>query len=340
VNILPLHFVVFMLIAFITSFVGTYCYRTIAIRKGVLANPNFRTLHKQSMPRGGGVVFSLVFVIAVILLGFLDVVDTDLVLTLGIGGGLASIFGFIDDVAHIRASIKFAIQSCLAVWIMICFDGGPLVSIDWLPVWLAWLVSWFLLVWMINLYNFIDGVDGMASSGAFFICTILALILVITDGSPDLLLIFSLLAVSCVGFLLFNWPPASIFMGDSGSVFLGYCFGALIIKTTMISEISFLTWLVILGYFIGDTTTTTCIRVLKVKKWYGAHRSHAYQNLARIWDSHFKVTISVVTYHIVWLLPLAIWSSLKPIMAPLAVVLALLPSIYWAFRFGPLLSSE
>lgn len=334
------HSMLLVALVFLTSFFGTYFYRSIAIQKGILANPNFRTLHENPKPRGGGIVFSWVFILAVFILGQSGAIGLDLVLAIGIGGGLASFFGFIDDVTNIRPIIKLSTQGCLAAWIMICFNGGPLATNLWLPVWLSWFLSWFLLIWLINLYNFMDGVDGMAASGAIYICMILILITYILGGSSfNLSLLCLLLAMSCLGFLSFNWPPASIFMGDSGSVFLGYCFGVFIMKTTMTSDISFWTWLVIFGYFVGDTTTTIILRIMIVKKWYGAHRSHAYQNLARILGSHIKVTGGVLVYHVVWLMPLAIWSSLEPGLAPLATVFALLPSIYWALRFGPLLSS-
>ena len=179
----------------------------------------------------------------------------------------------------------------------------------------------------------------MAASGAVFISITLLISLVQSGSSSDLPVLLSLLAASSMAFLFFNWPPASVFMGDSGSVFLGYIFGALIVYSVSIGEVSFWTWLVVFGYFLGDTTTTTTIRVLRVKKWYGAHRSHAYQNLARIWGSHLKVTGGVLIYHLFWLLPLAIWSAQSPGGEPVAAVLALLPSVLWAIRYGPLLSS-
>lgn len=328
-----------MALVLLAGYLGTQFYLSIAIQKGILANPNYRTLHQRPVPRGGGIVFSMIFVLGSVILGFFHLISIELVLALGLGGGAAALFGFIDDVVDIRASIKLFIQGCLAAWVLFCFGGGPLATIGWIPVWVSLIVSWALLIWMINLYNFMDGVDGMAISGAIFISMTLMLGLVITGGPVSLSLLFALLAMSCVGFLLLNWPPARVFMGDSGSVFLGYCFGALIINTTMNGDISIWTWLIAMGYFIGDTTTTMVLRLMIVKKWYHAHRSHAYQNLARIWDDHRKVTGSVLFYHLAWLLPLSIWSSLTPIFAPLAAVLALAPAILWTIRFGPRLSS-
>ena len=312
-------------LSFIISLVCTRYYKSLAIASDIVATPNFRTLHEHPIPRGGGLIFSLIFVLIIFGLGTDSIISIDLMLALGVGGGLAAIFGFADDVINIRASVKLIIQFCLAAWILICFDGGPLQTFQWLPVWLSWSVSLFMLLWMINLYNFIDGVDGMASSGAIYICIVITFILYITDGPFFLIVVFSLLAACCLGFLFYNWPPASVFMGDSGSVFLGYCFGALIVYTTMSNDISFWTWLIVLGYFVSDTTTTTILRLLTVKRWYGEHRSHAYQNLARIWDSHLKVTGGILSYNLLWLSPLAVWSSLNAEQAPIAVLIAVIP---------------
>ena len=110
------------------------------------------------------------------------------------------------------------------------------------------------IVWMINAYNFMDGIDGMAVSGALCITGTLTLIMLITNGSSELAVLFVLLMTSVGAFIIFNWPPASIFMGDSGSVFLGYVFGSFILITVARDEISLWTWLVIFGYFFADTT--------------------------------------------------------------------------------------
>jgi Fuc2NAc and GlcNAc transferase len=140
--------------------------------------------------------------------------------------------------------------------------------------------------------------------------------------------------------MLFNWPPASIFMGDAGSVFLGYLFGSLILVTVMVGDVTIWTWLVVLGYFFADTSVTQIMRVILVKKWYLAHRSHAYQNLARITGSHLKVTSGVVLYNLIWILPLTFWSALSPETSLYAVVLAVFPGILVAYRYGPRLSSS
>jgi len=324
----------------ICSVIFTHFYKSLAIRKAIIANTNERTLHQQPIPHGGGIVFSTLFVLAVFVLGMLHIISFEMLMVIGMGGFTATLFGFVDDATDLRASVKLIIQSILAGWVIFWLDGGVLATVEWLPVWLSWFLTWFLLVWMMNLYNFMDGVDGMAASGAVFVAMALIVVLLMTGEFSSLVLLFSLLALSCSGFLLYNWPPASIFMGDSGSVFLGYLFGSLIIKTTTTGEISIWTWIVVFGYFFAETNLTIFLRILFVKKWYHAHKSHAYQNLARVLNSHIKVTGAVQIYHFLYLFPITIWTVLTPNWAPVATIMALMPAAIITFRFGPIFSSD
>ena len=264
-------------------------------------------------------------------------------LVFAIGGLLASVIGYIDDVFSLSALNKLILQCLLVLWVMIIFNN----SMEEPPVWISSLqyafLTMFFLVWLINAYNFIDGIDGMAISAAVLILsTLLCTILFTNNGNNpiELLLIILALLASCLGFFFYNWPKASIFMGDSGSIFLGYCFGALLVYSTITENITVFTWLVVFGYYLSDTTVTTLIRLFIVKKWYGTHRSHAYQNLARVLKSHSIVTNGVIIYHLLWLLPLAISTTLMPEYKFFAVLLAFLPSIVWALRFGPLFSKD
>ena len=197
-----------------------------------------------------------------------------------------------------------------------------------------------------NVYNFIDGIDAMAATAAIFVSAAAALVLFVEGTQKEMpadvgvMLVFGLVAVCSFGFLIFNWPPASMFMGDSGSLFLGFVFGAMIAKTVLDDQMSMWTWVIIFGYLAGDTTTTTILRIFVTSKWYGEHRSHAYQNLARIWGSHLTVVVGVTLFHLLWILPLAIWSALMPATAPLAALFALLPVVLWTLRNGPMRSSS
>ena len=324
----------------LVSFGGVYLYEKIANKLKIVSNPNFRTLHEEPIPRGGGFVFSISFILVIFISWKHFQLSDTLVFILGVGGGLAALFGFIDDVKNIRARVKLGIQFMLSGGVIFLLYSENLLLLSWMPNFITIPAFLFGMVWMMNAYNFMDGVDGMAASGAIFASLTLALVLLIGDGSDTLIPIFIVIASTVSGFIVFNWPPATIFMGDAGSVFLGFTFGSLFLFTTINGELSIWNWLMVFGYFFSDTTVTQIVRVISVKKWYLAHRSHAYQNIARITKSHSKVTVGVIMYDVIWILPLTVWSVLEPEMAPILAMAAIAPALVVSFKYGPLLSSS
>jgi Fuc2NAc and GlcNAc transferase len=304
-----------------------------------VADPNYRSLHQQPTPSGGGVAFALVFLVVLGGAWLARPADPRLMMAVGAGGFAAALAGFLDDRHETAQRVKLAIYASLSAWALFCAGGRPLVDLPWVPAVIDLAFSWIALVWLMNLYNFMDGIDGMASSGAVGICTILCLALWLRGGDQALLFSSALLAACCLGFLVFNWPPARIFMGDAGSLFLGYSFAAMVALTVTRGQVSAWTWLVILGYFAGDTTTTVLWRMATTRRFYQGHRSHAYQNLARVLGSHLRVVRGVLLYQLLWLVPLTVWSVRRPDTAPLAAALALGPVVAWTIRFGPRMSS-
>jgi Fuc2NAc and GlcNAc transferase len=162
----------------------------------------------------------------------------------------------------------------------------------------------------------------------------------LTGNANPPLIVFGTIAAAVTAYLVFNLPPASLFMGSAGSLFLGFFFCGAIALSVAAGALSLWTWLVLFGYFAGDTTTTTVLRVFLTPRWYGEHRSHAYQNLARVGGSHRRVLYGVTAYHVLWLVPLALWSVRVPAAAPAAAALAFAPVIVWTYRYGPRLSSS
>jgi len=325
---------------FTVTVIGMYLYRIVSVKTTIVANINYRSLHKLPTPTGGGIVFAMTFITSLIILWWLDQLSDDLFLVLGVGGAVATVFGFLDDRFQISVKYKLVVQFLLSCWVLFWFNSGPLVSIDWLPSLIAILITLLLLVWIINAYNFMDGIDGMAASGAIFVSGSISIVLLVTNSSSPILILSTSLLACASAFIIFNWPPASIFMGDAGSIFLGYIFGSQIIYTTMNNEVSIYTWLIVFSYFIADTTATQISRIILLKKWNKAHRSHAYQNIARISNSHFKVTVGNVLYSIFWLFPLLIWSIVDPAMAGISSIASLLPAFIMSFKYGPFLSAD
>lgn len=332
------------LVAAVAVYTGSLWYHGFACRHDIIARINSRTLHTRLVPRGAGVVLGSVFVLFTTAAWTIGVVPQDLALGLIFGGAVATLVGFADDVWQIRASWKLGIHACLAlcllfIWYRPLYAPALAGSAPGVRL-LALALLAFVPVWLINMYNFIDGIDGMASGGAVFICATTVLVLHLKAADSGLIFTVTLLGCCCLGFLFLNLPPARMFMGDAGSIFLGFSVSAVAIWSILSGQIGAWTWLVILSYFIGDTTTTTLSRMVLVPKWYGVHRSHAYQNLARIMNSHARVVYGVTLYHFCWALPLAVWSTVRPEYGPLAAVLSLGPVVLWTLRFGPRFSSD
>ena len=321
------------------AMLGTRMYRVFAVRRGIVANPNFRSLHQRPIPRGAGIVLGLVAVGGFATMWWMGRVDGALTATLVAGGLSATLFGFLDDAVQVRPIAKLLAQCVLAGAILWAVGVPAIGDFPAVPESAFVLASWFALVWLLNAYNFIDGIDGLAASGAVLISALAIVALVLGGADGGVRLVFAVLAACNLGFLLFNWPPASIFMGDAGSLFLGFSVATLLTATVTRGRIPLWTWIVILAFFITDTTTTTTLRIFMTDRWYGEHRSHAYQNLARL-HGHAPVLRGVVIYHLVWLLPLTVWSVLRPVTAPLAALAAVLPVACWTYRYGPRLSSS
>jgi Fuc2NAc and GlcNAc transferase len=202
-------------------------------------------------------------------------------------------------------------------------------------MYMGWLLNIFAviyLVWLLNLYNFMDGIDGLAGAEAVSVCIgVVTLLAWRVPGTWDWCLP-ALLSLATLGFLVWNWPPAKIFMGDVGSCFLGLTLGGLSIQSATIDPALFWSWLILLGVFIVDSTSTLLHRILRGEKPYQPHRSHGYQNAALLFKSHLAVTAVVATINIVWLLPIAFFVALGSIQGITGLVLAYIPLIGLAIK--------
>jgi len=187
------------------------------------------------------------------------------------------------------------------------------------------------LVWFLNLYNFMDGIDGIACIEAITVAIAAGLIVLFHGDNTYSQILFTLAA--CVsGFLVWNWPPAKIFMGDASSGFLGFTLGLIAIITSQENSINLWSWFILLSVFIVDATYTLVRRIVNGDKWYEAHRSHAYQILARKFSSHKKVSVGVFFINLIWLFPLAFLASVFHYWAPVISLVAIFPLVYIAYK--------
>lgn len=318
------------------SLVLTGLIRRYALARRIIDMPNERSSHRIPTPRGGGVAIVVVFLCSVALLWRDGLLATGPFLAIA-GSGLAiALVGFLDDHGHVAARWRLLVHFAGAAWALAWLGGMPP-----LPMWgieadlgkTGWVIAAFGLVWLLNLYNFMDGIDGIAGIEAVTVCAGGALLwwLLRPDGVEWFLALS--LAAAVAGFLFWNFPAARIFMGDAGSGFLGIVLGVLAVQAAWHEPRLLWSWLILLGVFVVDATVTLLRRVKRGEKFYEAHRSHAYQYAARTLGGHVKVSLAVAGINLAWLLPVALLVGLGHLDGWIALVVAYLPLVALAYRF-------
>ena len=298
-------------LAALCSYLATALYLHFAHHARIVDIPDHRSAHSQPTPSGGGVAMVLPALLVACLIDYAGWVDFDrwgLYLPLG---GIA-ILGYLDDRFNLPVILRLLAQVLATVAVLFFLAGSVgeqlagqhfLVNIA-----VAALLALYIL-WTVNLYNFMDGIDGIAVSQAL---TVLggALLMVLSKGiveAHDSILLALVLLGSICGFAVWNWSPARIFMGDTGSLFLGFLIAVASLDTALQGWLSICAWLILMGVFISDASCTLLMRLLKGERIYQAHSSHAYQRAARQFG-HQGVTLVMIAINLLWLLPLA-WTA-------------------------------
>ena len=316
----------------------TALLRRYALARSLLDVPNARSSHSLPTPRGGGVAIVVAFLLGLCVAFFtgLGIAAELFYALLGAGLGIA-LLGFLDDHGHIAARWRLLGHFLAAAWALYWLGGLPPLAVFGGLLQLSWVghvLAAFYLVWLLNLYNFMDGIDGIASVEAICVCLGGAILYALLETSLLTDLPLLMLAAAVLGFLLWNFPPARIFMGDAGSGFLGIVLGVLSLQAAWISPVLLWGWLILLGVFIVDATLTLLRRLLRGEKVYEAHRSHAYQYASRQFGRHLPVTVSVAILNLAWLLPLAISVALGWLDGLAGVVIAYAPLLVLAWVLG------
>ncbi|WBE25054.1 MraY family glycosyltransferase [Denitrificimonas caeni] len=320
---------------FIAAFVLTWVLRRYALASSLMDIPNERSSHSVPTPRGGGVAIVLSFLAVLPLLGVMQWLPWSAVIaTVGAGAAVA-VLGFLDDHGHIAARWRLLGHFSAAAWALYWLGGlPPLLVFGYtfdLGIFGSILAAVYI-VWLLNLYNFMDGIDGIASVEAICVCLGGALLYALL-GASVLALLPLLLAAAVAGFLCWNFPPARIFMGDAGSGFLGLILAVLSLQAAWFKAELLWSWVILLGVFVVDATFTLLRRLLRGDKVYEAHRSHAYQYASRQFGAHRSVTLAVLLINLVWLLPLALAVGLGYLDGLLGVLIAYVPLLLLAIKF-------
>jgi len=318
------------------SWLLTGLLRRYALSRRLLDIPNARSSHTTPTPRGGGAAIVLAFMAALPVLRLGGGVTTSALVGLAGAGALVALIGFWDDHDHLSAGRRLAAHFLAAGWVLYWLGGLPPLPLFGFMVdfgWLGHLLAAVYLVWLLNLYNFMDGIDGIAGIEAITVAIGGGLLGWWLIPAADGWLLPVVLAAAVAGFLGWNFPVAKIFMGDAGSGFVGLLLGIFSIQAAWLFPALFWSWVILLGVFVVDATLTLLRRILRGKKFYEAHRSHAYQHAARVGGSHPKVSLATGAINIFWLLPVAALVAQGLLPGVVGVAIAYPPLVWLAMRF-------
>ncbi len=325
-----LPFLLFALGAFGAAWVATGAVLRWLERRAILDHPNHRSSHARPTPRGAGLA-----VVAVVLAAWSLAASLGgalmLYLPLFAAAVVLAAVSWRDDLHGLGALPRLAVQATAVAAGMTALPGGGAVFQGLLPVWLDMAVAGFLWLWFINLFNFMDGIDGLAGTEAASIGVGLFLMAVAGALSGEAGLYALILAAAALGFLPWNWHPARIFLGDVGSVTLGYLIGWLLLWTA--AQGLWAAALLLPLYYLADATRTLLARLRRREKVWLAHRDHYYQRAVRRGLGHDSVVRTVLGVNLV-LMVCAVTSLEGGMVGAAALTVGALSvgAVLWYFR--------
>lgn len=323
------------LLSLLASTLLTGWIRGRAIKRGMLDWPNQRSSHTVPTPRGGGLSIVIVNSVAILTGVLLDWVPATFGAAL-IPGYLAIAWvGWLDDLRGVPPVLRLLVHLAATAWVLlvmvvVAFEAHSSAVIS-LSAALAVAFVWIALTWAVNLFNFMDGIDGIAAAQALFTGAIGVVVATLQDV-PGLAFLLGGVSAAAAGFLVWNWQPAKIFMGDVGSGSLGFLLAAAPVVGVRFDALW--PWVILWAAFFVDSTVTLLRRALLRQRIVDAHRSHAYQILSRRWNSHSRVTLAYSLVNVTWVAPLAIAAAVQPQAGPWLALVAALPMIVLALRVG------
>jgi Fuc2NAc and GlcNAc transferase len=326
---------IFAVVVFV-GFVLTLLIQKSALRTNRLDIPNERSSHTSPTPRGAGLAVVVAFLLGLVALLVDKSISDDVFLAIALPGLIVAIIGLLDDRGRLTSAkwrlVGHFVCALLAVWLVGGLPELPLANAT-IDFGLAGdITAVVYLVWMLNLFNFMDGIDLITGVQTVTTSAGVAMLLLASTES-DFWKVFVVITASILGFLFFNLPPAKIFLGDVGSGFIGFI--TAVISLAIAKDEPLVAWamIILLGVFVTDATVTLLRRLLSREHVYVAHRTHAYQHLSKKLNRHLPVSLGVGAINLLFLLPIA-WlvaeSKIIPIFglliayAPLVIVAAFL----------------
>lgn len=285
-----------------------------ARRRGVLDRPGERSLHEEPTPRGGGIGILAALLVAAVTLWWGGWLSGPRLAGLAPALLAVGLTGWYEDHRELDWRIRISIHAVAAAWLVAV--AGGVTSMD-LGSWsvplgaLGYAVAFMGILWLTNLYNFMDGIDALASAEGIFAGAVMGAWLALA-GEPGLALLALCVAGACAGFLPWNLPRARLFLGDVGSTSLGFLFGAVAVLGAGSGALPAALSMLVLGVFVFDATFTLLARLARGERWYTAHREHAYQYLVRAGMGHGRVVLVLSAVNLLVILPVVVLIQFIP----------------------------
>lgn len=306
----------------IVTFAATVLLELLILRfarpLGLVAVPNERSSHSLPTPTGGGLAVAIVVTVVLLL-----ETGEPAALWMGISAAVLALLGLWDDLRELGRLFRLGVQlAAVSVLLALGFAGMP-------PLWLLpWCVA---LLWFLNLYNFMDGIDGIAGVQALFFA---AGSLLLADAPPAWITsVQCALAGGALGFLAFNWPPARLFLGDVGSLSVGLVIAGITLALVEAGSLNIVPCLILVSAFVTDATWTLLVRTATGQNPFRSHRLHLYQILARRYG-HGRTTVGFALFSLFWIIPLAAVAAYDATTQWPTLALAIAPVLVMAFRLG------
>lgn len=296
-------YILIVFITFLVSFLATFIVKKIAIYVNALDIPNERKIHKKPMPRLGGLAIFAAFLVGYILFGS---ISTQMISIL-IGGFIIILTGIVDDIKPIPAKIKFVFQALAAITVVIYgqlyFNDITILGSTFVfPLYINKFLSVFFVLGIINAMNFIDGLDGLSSgiSSIYFLTISIIAIVLNRLGGLDVTLALIMLGAT-LGFLEHNFPPAKIFIGDTGSMFLGFMISVIALLGYKLATItSLIIPLLLLFIPIVDTLLAIVRRLIKHEAIDKPDKEHLHHQLLKLTSSQTKTVLIIYAINIIF----------------------------------------
>ena len=310
-------------------------YLRVAQCRRLVDTPTERSSHSHPTPHGGGAALLLAFIVGLFLAGQRYNSWEESFVVLAVAALLLMIVGIVDDLRGLSVRVRMILYSLVCLWAADTLLSSVFIDSVASRAVLVLLAA-FVMLWSLNLYNFMDGIDGIATLQTLLACCFAAWLSSRVGHNNGYAMLCLLLAAAHAGFLLWNYPPARLFMGDAGSVPTGFLLAAIALVGAAQGQLNPLCWAVLLAVFITDASWTLLWRLSTRQAFMQPHRLHAYQRLSRYWNSHLSVDMLLLTINVFWLFPLAWALQAWPSYSIIFVILAYFPLLCGMAKVGRL----